>query len=107
MRVELLVVPRCPHENVAAAALRSALADTGLSDVPVHTRVVRTDHDAENIGFTGSPTILLDGTDPFADPDARPGFACRLYPTSTGPAGVPDAGQLRLALARAAAGQQP
>ncbi len=107
MRVELVVVPGCPHEGVAAAALRSALADTGLSDVPVHTRVVRTDREAADVGFTGSPTILLDGVDPFAHPGARPGLACRLYPTATGPAGVPDAGQLRMALTRAAAGHQP
>ena len=48
--------------------------------------------------FTGSPTILINGIDPFAQPQQTPGLACRLYPTPDGPAGVPSLPELRRAL---------
>lgn len=78
--VELLVVPGCPHGRRAIDVLRSALDDLGRSAVPVTVTVVDTQAAAEQRGFIGSPTILLDGIDPFAEPGRAPGLACRLYP---------------------------
>ncbi|MER7468661.1 hypothetical protein [Streptomyces sp. NPDC097981] len=57
---------------------------------------------AERSGFTGSPSILIDGRDPFAEPGTVPSLACRVYPTATGRAGVPGFDQLRQALQEAA-----
>ncbi len=54
---------------------------------------------AEEHGFRGSPTVLVDGADAFADPDAVVGFACRIYLTESGPAGTPSLAQLESALA--------
>ncbi|MDW6062831.1 hypothetical protein SAZ11_38580 [Streptomyces sp. FXJ1.4098] len=54
--------------------------------------------EAERFGFTGSPTILIDGRDPFAEPGTAPPLACRIYPSCTGPAGAPGLDQLRRAL---------
>ncbi len=68
MDVELLVVADCPHESQAAALLQTALRDVGLVGVDVTTSVIDTPQQAEQRGFTGSPTILIDGSDPFAEP---------------------------------------
>ena len=50
----------------------------------------------------GSPTLLIDGVDPFAVPGQPPSMSCRLYRDDDGQAsGAPSAGQLRQALERA------
>lgn len=102
--VELLVVPDCPHQALAAGRLRQALDDAELGGVGFTTRVVTSAAEAQRVEFTGSPTILVDGRDPFAIPGAVPGLSCRLYPTAEGLAGAPDVDQLRAALQTAAAG---
>lgn len=97
MDVELLVVSDCPDEESTALLLRSALDDVGLGWVEFTTTTVAAVADAERHRFTDSPTILIDGVDPFAG-SGRPGsVACRLYPS-----GSPDLGTLRQALKRAA-----
>lgn len=102
MDVELLVVPGCPNAEPATRLLRTALTEVGLGDTPVRTTVVDSEPAAHRRGFLGSPTILLDGEDPFAEPGSRPALACRLYATPTGPAGLPPLPDLRAALERAA-----
>lgn len=57
---------------------------------------------AQQRGFTGSPTILLDGLDPFAEPGGQPALACRLYGAASGPASVPSLPDLRAAVRRVA-----
>jgi hypothetical protein len=49
------------------------------------------------VGFTGSPTLLIEGTDPFARPGAPVALACRTYPTPSGLAGAPTIEQLSAA----------
>jgi hypothetical protein len=101
MKIELLVVPGCPNTEPAAARLRHALDELGLNDLMFQTLVI-TDHaGAEAAHFTGSPTILIDGHDPFAEPDRTPALTCRLYRTPDGLAGVPTADQVRQALTSA------
>ncbi len=48
-----------------------------------------------------SPTVLIDGVDPFADPDAPVGLSCRVYRTAGGVEGSPTLEQLRLAVTAA------
>ncbi|MEV6120207.1 hypothetical protein AB0M23_06725 [Streptomyces sp. NPDC052077] len=57
---------------------------------------------AERSAFAGSPTILIDGRDPFAEPGTTPSLSCRIYRTPQGPAGAPGPDQLRRALREAA-----
>ena len=102
MEIEVLVVPDCPHEKAAVQRLRQALDDVGLHDAEVTTRVITDQAAAERCGFTGSPTILVDGRDPFATIGARPGVACRVYATADGLVGVPPLDALRQALKDAA-----
>ncbi|GAA3835128.1 hypothetical protein GCM10022403_079870 [Streptomyces coacervatus] len=102
MEIEVLVVPGCPHRQLVEERLRLALDDAGLDVTGFTTRVVADQGEAERCGLTGSPTILIDGCDPFAEPGTTPSHACRMYRTPHGLAGAPEAEQLRQALAAAA-----
>jgi hypothetical protein len=100
--VQLLVVDDCPNEGPAAVLLRRALDDVGLSAVRFRTRVIGTQREAEQAGFLGSPTILIDGRDPFAEPGRAAALACRVYRDKSGLSGLPAPGPLRRALKEAA-----
>jgi hypothetical protein len=54
----------------------------------VRRREVTTVDDVERLGLRGSPTVLLDGVDPFAVPDSGTSPSCRLCRTENGPAGA-------------------
>ena len=95
------MVPGCPQQHLTAERLRQVLDDAGMPDTGVTTRVITDQAEAERLGFTGSPTILINARDPFAEPGAGPSLACRLYRTPHGPAGLPDLDQLHRALAAA------
>jgi hypothetical protein len=69
-------------------------------DIEVARQIVTTEDDAKQFGMTGSPTILVDGTDLFAGPVRPPSLSCRLYLDEQGrlrPA--PTRTQLRQAIA--------
>lgn len=74
MRLEVLHVPDCPN----LPPLLDRLAEA--SDLPVATREIDTEDDAAQFGMAGSPTLLVDGVDPFALPGQQAyGLSCRLY----------------------------
>ncbi|MGH8823737.1 MAG: thioredoxin family protein [Jiangellaceae bacterium] len=95
MDVTLLYFDDCPHWRLVDRRLHALAADL---DVRVSYQVVSTPDDAEALVFHGSPTILIDGRDPFAHADQPIGLACRIYQTPSGPAGAPTIQQLRSAL---------
>lgn len=103
MDIELLVIPDCPNDAAAAELIRTAVADTGVRATIARTVIASPDQ-AQQRGFTGSPTILLNGVDPFARPDAPVALSCRLYSTPDGLRGTPALRDLRQALKRVAAG---
>lgn len=100
--MQLLVVADCPNEAPAAQVLRRALDDVGLTTVQFTTRVVNDQDEAEQIGFTGSPSVFIDGRDPFTEPGQRPALACRLYRDDAAISGVLPLVGLRRALKQAA-----
>ena len=104
MHVELLVVPDCPNEAPARALLRAALEALGLTGETFTTTVIHTQELAEKRAFTGSPTFLIDGQDPFAERGREPGLTCRIYLNDGAPGGVPELSALLPALRRAATG---
>ena len=67
-------------------------------DVDVHHQLIETPEAAAEHEFRGSPTVLIDGVDPFADPGAPIGLSCRVYETEAGFAGSPTLGQLEAAI---------
>ena len=98
MEVTVLTVPRCP--NAALLDERLAAAVAGLADVRVVRRVVHDEQEAVALGMRGSPTLLIGGADPFADPGDPASLSCRLYRQADGSlAGAPPADELRRALA--------
>lgn len=96
MRVTLQYFDGCPNWREAASHLET-LRDEGL-DVVVDRQLIETPEAAKRLRFRGSPTVLIDGVDPFADPDAPIGLSCRVYATGSGYAGSPTLDQLRTAL---------
>ena len=101
MKIQFLYFDGCPHWELAAARLHEALVVHG-EPVEVERVVVDTLEKAESYRFLGSPSILVDGADPFAEPGASVALSCRLYRTPQGPAGSPTVEQLVAALVRPA-----
>jgi len=97
MRVTLLYFNGCPNWKETEAHIESLRAE-GF-DLELGRQLIETPEAAEQNGFRGSPTIIVDGADPFADPDAPIGLSCRVYRTEDGYAGSPSFDQLRAALA--------
>jgi hypothetical protein len=90
----LLYFDDCPNWQVADERLRQALALAGRDDVRMKRRLVVTPEQAEAAGFRVSPTVLINGRDPFAEPDAPVGLSCRVYGTATELTGAPAVEQL-------------
>jgi hypothetical protein len=87
----------CPHWKQAKRDLKEAIDELGL-DVEITYQEVDSQGHAERLGFRGSPTILIDGRDPFADPGAPVGLSCRVYRAGEGRSGSPGVDALQRAL---------
>ncbi|GAA2829312.1 hypothetical protein FB468_2795 [Leucobacter komagatae] len=97
MKVELLHIVDCPNTAVAEEHARAALDALGLADVPVELVTIRTEAEAADAPFGGSPSILVDGVDLFPTAPVR-SLACRVYATGSGYAGAPTQEQIEAAL---------
>ncbi|WP_331753325.1 alkylmercury lyase family protein (plasmid) [Streptomyces sp. NBC_00637] len=99
MRVTVLTVADCPNARPAVERVTAA-----LDGRPAEVELVEVGDAAEATrrGMHGSPTILVDGTDPLASPGTLPSMSCRLYRDEDGTvSGVPSEEALRQALAGA------
>jgi hypothetical protein len=99
VEVSLLYFDGCPNWREAEHRLISAMEKLGLPSRLTLVRV-ETAEDAERLAFRGSPTILMNGVDPFADPAAPIALACRVYRNAEGTDSAPTLPQLTEALAR-------
>lgn len=95
-KVALQYFEGCPNWRTTADHL-ARLAGEGL-DVTVDHEIIDSHETAVARDFHGSPTVLVDGVDPFADENTPIGLACRIYRTPQGIAGSPTLSQLRQAL---------
>jgi len=84
MELTLLTVPACP--NAAALEERLAAALAGHPDTVLHRREITDEREAAQAGMHGSPTLLIDGVDPFA-PRRASHRACPAGSTRTRPGG--------------------
>ncbi len=89
----------CPNWKAAQVAVLRAAPAANITLQPVESA-----DEAQRLGFRGSPTILVDGRDPWADSDAPVGLSCRVFQTDSGLAGLPSDAQLAKVLREAAAG---
>jgi hypothetical protein len=102
MELTVLAVPGCPNAPVLGQRLAEALA--GTPGVTVQRVEIADVAAAAEHGMSGSPTLLVNGADPFAQPGAGPALACRLYRDADGPlAGAPSVAAIRRVLEQAGA----
>ena len=71
MRVQLLYFDDCPNWRQTEQRLRQALQLVGRDHVRVERIRVSTPDQAQAIGFLGSPTVRINGADPFLPSPGR------------------------------------
>ena len=76
MTITILYFDGCPNWELARERVIEAARLVDARD-EIELRRVESPEEGEQAGFAGSPTILIDGSDPF--PTGATGFACRLY----------------------------
>lgn len=99
MRVELLFWDGCPSYPEARSLLDEVLT-TRRIEADVELVEVRTQQEAEELRFPGSPTIRVDGRDvDETGAGSRPALNCRIYRLPDGKVSpVPSREQLEAAL---------
>lgn len=103
MELTLLTIPGCPNAAIFEEWLAAALA--GYPDVVVRRREVADERQAAEAGMHGSPTLLVNGVNPFAVPGQVTSLSCRLYRDPAGHTeGASPVDVLRRALRQASAG---
>ena len=106
MDLTVLATPGCPNAPVLRDRL-AAVVD-GRAGVSVAHQMISDEGEAARWGMHGSPTLLIDGVDPFAEPGQPSSLSCRLYRDDDGrTCGAPSASQLRQAIQQAAATTEP
>jgi len=90
----------CPNWQDMERDVRAAAERIG-ADLHIDLQKIETQEDAEALSFRGSPTIVLDGQDPFSEPGAPVGLTCRVYNDGDRFSGSPGVAALEDALRRA------
>jgi hypothetical protein len=102
MELTVLAVPDCPNVPVLQQRLADVLAD--WPGVAIRWRVITNVAEAARWRMHGSPTLLVNGHDPFAQAGSCPALACRMYRAADGSLdGAPSVLALRQALEQARA----
>jgi hypothetical protein len=89
--VVLVHLDDCPHWRMADERLKEAMRAAGVDPSRLRYQCVATQHAPTD--FPGSPSIFVNGHDPFPT-TAQTGPTCRRYQTETGPDGAPSVAQL-------------
>ena len=93
MKLSILAVPDCPNAPLLRDRITRALAGQPATEITWHE--VTDGEQAECLGMHGSPTLLIDGIDPFALPGQLTSLSCRLYRDLGTVSGAPSTDQLR------------
>jgi hypothetical protein len=102
MQVTIQYFDGDPNWPTARDRVRDVLDGRGQAGVEIALQRIGSSAEAHEFRFRGSPTILVDGVDPFDSEETGYGLMCRAYRTENGTDGAPSALQLRDALARIA-----
>lgn len=89
--IEVLYFDGCPNHEGLEEHLRSLLAAAGKEEMPIVSRRIESDDQAEAERFLGSPTVRINrvDVDPSADDRHDYGLMCRVYATEEGLRGTP------------------
>ena len=98
--ITLQYIEGCPNWKPIAQELTALIA--GGTHATIGLEEIDSYDTAVEKGFVGSPTVLIDGVDPFAGENDQPTLACRMYSSKAGLAGRPSIDQLRAAIEIAA-----
>ena len=101
MRIDFLYFEDCPSHEQALERLQKVMS---AEDVEANVEVTRveTEERAQELEFTGSPTIRVDGEDIVPPEEERYGLACRAYRLEDGRISpLPSEDMIRRALAPA------
>jgi hypothetical protein len=106
MEIELLYTETCPTWTFARDVLKAAMA---AENIWAPLRLVRVDSlsQAAQLGFSGSPSIRINGRDLWPGLSQVPSLASRIYLTPQGVQGWPTTAMLRQKLRLALADQTP
>ena len=99
MNITIQYFDGCPHWKLADARVRQVIQQAGRPDVQLEYQLINSPETAEEVGFHGSPTILVDGRDPFVTGGEAIGLSCRVFQTDEGSSGAPTLAQLRRVIA--------
>jgi hypothetical protein len=106
MKIEMLYFEGCPTYREAEALIEEVIRSEG-TPAEVESVQVKTEEEANRLGFLGSPTIHIDGVD--IDPVARSstdfGLKCRVYRDGKRFVSVPPRELLEHAIKEARNGQ--
>jgi hypothetical protein len=98
MQVTIQYFDGDPNWPTARDRVHDVLEAEGRADVEVALQRIATSAEAHEFRFRGSPTILVDGVDPFDSEESGYGLMSRAYRTEDGTDGAPSKLQLRDAL---------
>jgi hypothetical protein len=90
-RVEVVYFEGCPHWQTALDHVTEALRQVDAGG-EVQLQLVANEEEAKARHMAGSPTVLIDGVDPF--PGGGPAWGCRIYPGEDGASGAPSVSAL-------------
>jgi hypothetical protein len=92
-----------PNWPTARDRVRDVLDGRGLEHIEIEMQRIETSAEAHEFRFRGSPTILVDGADPFDSEESGYGLMSRVYRTEDGIDGSPSKRQLLDAITNDAA----
>jgi glutaredoxin len=95
VKITLQYFDGCPHWKLAERRLADVLQGLDTDKFTLEYERIESPEMAERVGFRGSPTILIDGSDPFATGEEPIGMSCRVFRTEHGAQGAPTKTQLR------------
>ena len=95
MKITIQYFDGCPHWKLADERVRNVLGDLSRDDVALEYQFIDSPATADQLGFHGSPTILIDGWDPFVTGVEQVGMSCRVFRTEDGIQGAPTEAELR------------
>jgi len=95
MKITIQYFDGCPHWELADERVRHVIGDFASDDVTLEYQFIDSPETADQLGFHGSPTILIDGLDPFITGVEQVGMSCRVFRTEDGIQGAPTEAELR------------